>query len=227
MRTENIMTKAEQILSKIKDGFRTLVQPIVDVIADVKPNPNILTAFSLLLSVAAAVVFAVGRLQPAALLLLLAGFLDILDGGVARASNRTTRFGALLDSVLDRYSEFAVFAGLGYHFFNREISHAESGRILLLLIAAAMGGSLIVSYVRARAEGLGFDCRVGLFQRPERLVVLSLGALISEQLLIIAVGLIAVMANVSALQRIYHVWKLERTDGYESVSRDVHRTHWS
>jgi len=129
---------------------------------------------------------------------LFAGSLDMLDGALARATNQASRFGALLDSTLDRYSELVLLGGLVLW------SASRNALDELLLAFAALGGSLMVSYVKARAEGLGFSCEVGILTRPERVIILGLGLLTG--LVLPALAIIAVLANVTAVQRLIHVW---------------------
>jgi CDP-diacylglycerol---glycerol-3-phosphate 3-phosphatidyltransferase len=215
--------KVEQILLDIKNGFRRLMKPLVHFFAVLHLNPNIITLFSFFLCIAAAFEFTSGRLRSAALLLLLGGFLDVIDGDVARAGNRATRFGALFDSTLDRYADAAIFMGIGYHFVVREMPHSHIQALIFFAVFSAMTGSMLVSYVRARAEALNFECTVGLMQRPERFILLSIGALVSEHWFIAMICLIAILANYTAVQRIYHIWKVEHSDDYKTIIPDIGR----
>ncbi|MDZ7374253.1 MAG: CDP-alcohol phosphatidyltransferase family protein [candidate division KSB1 bacterium] len=166
-------------------------------------NPNLFTTAGLFLNAASGAVFATGHLRMGGVLFLLGGVLDTLDGRVARGTGRVTRFGALYDSTLDRYSEIFVFFGMMYYFLH------SPHRWALAAILLALGGSLMVSYVRARAEGLGFECKIGIMQRAERVLVLGIGALVHEAALLIALVLVAVLANVTAIQRLHYIWALE------------------
>jgi len=130
----------------------------------------------------------------------------MIDGAVARASNRVTKFGALYDSTLDRYSEILVFFGLAYFFVAQHEIYSQSSLLIPVIVFMALAGSIMVSYVRARAESLGFECKAGLMQRPERIVVLGIGALVHKYLLVISIIAIAVLANYTAIQRLYIVW---------------------
>jgi len=132
-------------------------------------------------------------------LVLLLGAFDMLDGAVARASGRSTRFGALLDSTFDRFSEAALFLGLLAYYANQG-SHQE-----LVLVGAGLVGSMMTSYVRARAEGLGLTCEVGIFTRPERVIVLAIGLIFNQMLVVL--WIIAVLANLVAWQRLFYVWQ--------------------
>ncbi|MBN1543738.1 CDP-alcohol phosphatidyltransferase family protein [candidate division KSB1 bacterium] len=204
-----------------KNGFRALFEPLVRFLVRLKLNPNHLTTLSLVLSAVAAVYFGKGSLRLGAVFLLIGGMFDMIDGAVARASNRVTRFGALYDSTLDRYAEILIFFGIGYHFVSSLSETSVWYVVGSLAVFLGLAGSVMVSYVRARAEGLGFDCRVGLMQRPERLVLLSLGALISVHLLILALLVIAVLANFTAFQRVYHIWANENSKRWSKLPSDI------
>src|SRR2546428_10419491 len=154
---------------RIGEGSRWLLDKIVAALAATGINPNLLTFLGLLVNLSASVMFARGRFGNAAALIFLAGFLDILDGQVARRQNRVTAFGAFYDSTLDRYSDMALYMGL-------LIYYAVNGRASYVILAAvATAGSVIVSYARARAESLIPTCKVGFMERPERLVLLIIG----------------------------------------------------
>jgi len=145
----------------------------------------------------------------------------MLDGAVARASNRVTRFGALYDSTLDRYAEIAVFFGFAYYFVHKTGMGAAHGLLISMVVFIAMAGSLMVSYVRARAEGLHFDCKVGVMQRPERLVLLSLGAYINDTWLVVMLVVVAFFANLTAIQRLVYIWRSETTSKWKKVPSDI------
>jgi CDP-diacylglycerol---glycerol-3-phosphate 3-phosphatidyltransferase len=209
------------ILPKIvKDGFIHLLQPVVNSFVKHQLNPNLLSSLSLIISLVAAIFYARGVIFVAGIFLLLGGIFDMVDGSVARASNRVTRFGALLDSTLDRYSEIFVFFGMGIYFVNTYEATTE-GILLIMAVFSAIAGSVMVSYVRARAEGLGFECKVGVMQRPERVVLLGLGSLIGESALIIAVVIVAVLANLTAVQRIYHIWAADGLKKWKKLPPNV------
>jgi CDP-diacylglycerol--glycerol-3-phosphate 3-phosphatidyltransferase len=136
-------------------------------------------------------------------MLIVAGTCDILDGALARSTNAAYPYGAFLDSTLDRYSEGAVYLGLAAYFV------AIGGPLqewLVLATLAALAGSFLVSYVRARAQSLGFVCKSGLFQRPERVVATVIGLLLGGWWLYGIVFLLAIVTNITALQRIREVW---------------------
>lgn len=178
---------------------RRITDPIVSVIARTGVTPNHVTALGFSGNVAAGVFAARGDFLVAGLVMLVASALDLLDGALARATGRATPFGAVFDSVLDRLSEAAVLAGLAFYF-------AERGeRVEIALCFAALVGSIMVSYVRARAQGLGYDLKEGLFTRAERVLLLSGGLIIGQ--VRIALWVLAVLANATALQRLFAVWR--------------------
>ena len=170
----------------------------------VKVSPNVITMVGLVLTLVSASLIGLNLLLAAGLVLLLAGSMDILDGAVARVSGRMHRYGAFLDSTADRYGEGAIYLGLLYLFLVR--LHQDPP---VFLIAAALLGSLLVSYVRARAQSLGFTCDGGWFARPERVVLIALGLMLGQfsiVLLTIVLWILAIATNLTAIQRIYLVW---------------------
>ncbi|MCG3158261.1 MAG: CDP-diacylglycerol--inositol 3-phosphatidyltransferase [bacterium] len=189
----------------LKNWYLKLITPIVDYFISHHLNPNWFTTIGFALSVGTTYLFAIGELRLAGIAVLLAGTFDIIDGRVARATNRVTKFGALYDSALDRYSEVFMFFGLAYFYV-----HIDPRALWRpVAVAVALGGSMMVSYIRARAEGLGLECKVGIMQRPERVVSLGFGALIGEQVLTWVIIAIAILANFTAIQRLYHIWAME------------------
>jgi CDP-diacylglycerol--glycerol-3-phosphate 3-phosphatidyltransferase len=135
--------------------------------------------------------------------LVFAGSFDILDGALARSSQASYPYGAFLDSTLDRYSEGAIYLGLAAYFVT---IGGPLQRWLVLATLAALAGSFLVSYVRARAQSLGFACETGLFARPERVVVTVVGLIFGGVVLYTVVFLLAIVTNFTALQRIREVW---------------------
>ncbi len=169
-------------------------------------HPNLVTLAGLAAGVAAGALFSLGRPVAAGLALILCGLLDVLDGTIAIETRRQTLFGAILDSSLDRYAEFFIYAGLAYFFRDSAA---------MWLAWTAFLGSAMVSYTRARAEGLGIDVRTGILQRAERLALLTLAAFLgpafraTDQALVAALGLITLLANFTAGQRILAVRRAE------------------
>jgi len=187
--------------------FYSTIDPIVKVATKLNIHPNTFTTFSFFLGAAASFFAITGNLRVSALFILLSGLCDALDGRLARNSGKVTKFGALYDSTLDRYSEVLFFFGLAYFF----ITH--NWYLTAVAVAIALGGSLMVSYVRARAEGLGFDCKVGILQRAERLLLLGIGGLIHMKALVVSIWIVAILSNFTAVQRIVHVWKQDKAQG--------------
>ncbi len=169
----------------------------------VRVSPDVLTLVGLLLSMVAAALVALDLMLPAGVVLLVGGSFDILDGAVARARGRTGKFGAFLDSTADRFGEAAVFVGLLYLFLIR--LHQD---VPVFLVVAALTGSLLVSYVRARAQSLGFTCDSGWFARPERLVVTAIGLIVNQ--MVIVLWILAIGTNLTTFQRIHTVWAQQR-----------------
>lgn len=200
-----------------------IINPVVTGLIKMGVTPNVITTTGLVLNIVAAALFIyAGYLAREESffyvglgggVVLFAGLFDMLDGRVARMGNKVSRFGAFYDSVLDRYSE--LFTLFGLFFFL-----VLQGYVAWAIVAfVALIGSIMVSYVRARAEGLGLECKVGLMQRPERVVLTSLGALFCgifgdctafDPILILALplALIALLANVTAFVRVAHCYRL-------------------
>jgi CDP-diacylglycerol---glycerol-3-phosphate 3-phosphatidyltransferase len=200
----------------IRNWYINLISPAVNFFIKRGVNPNFFTTLGLLLSVVTTYFLASGYIRLGGALILLSGTFDMIDGKVARATNRVTKFGALYDSTLDRYSEVMIFLGLAYYFVYKAEPWIMGGMDLSMLatlaVSAALGGSIMTSYVRARAEGLGLECKVGIMQRPERVVYLGFGAFFHKYTLLLALILIAVLANFTAVQRLYYIWKNEKKE---------------
>lgn len=174
-----------------------LTEPVGRALARTGVTPNMITALGLAGAVGASVLVARGEFLAGGLLMLAAAALDLLDGIVARASGKVTAFGGVFDSVADRLSEAVVLGGLLF----RLASHGRREEIMLVF--AAVVGSLLVSYVRARAEAAGAQLREGLFTRPERVIVLGAGLIIDH--VRIALWILAVLANLTVLERVWVV----------------------
>jgi CDP-diacylglycerol--glycerol-3-phosphate 3-phosphatidyltransferase len=182
--------------------------PIVQLLRKTPITPNALTWIGLLIAIGAGVLVATEHLFAAGWVVAFSGIFDLLDGALARATNRTTRFGAVLDSTLDRIGEAVVCVGLMVFYVNQD------SVIGIVLVGLAMIGSQMVSYIRARAEGIGINCEIGVFTRPERIVILSLGLLLAQfnPVLLIALGLTAVLSWITAGQRLFCVWQKAKTN---------------
>lgn len=190
------------ITGAIGKGGRWLLDRIVGALAATGINPNALTLLGLVVNFWAAVMFATGRFKTAAIIIFFAGFLDMLDGQVARRTNRVTAFGAFYDSTLDRYSDMALYMGL-------LVYYAVNGRSFYVVLAAvATAGSVMVSYARARAESLIPLCKVGFMERPERMVLLIMGGLFDK--MAPALWVIAVISTLTVIYRIVYTWQETR-----------------
>ena len=191
-------------LSEIrKNAAYRFTEPVARLLARTPITPSIITWFGFLLAVGAAASIITGHLFAAGLVVLIAGFFDIMDGALARYTNKTTRFGAILDSTLDRLSGGVVMLGI-LVLYTREQLIAQ-----ILLVGVALLGSLLVSYIKARAEALGLECQTGLFTRAERVIVLALGLLLNQiaYALVTALAIIAVFSVITASQRLLYVWQ--------------------
>ncbi len=190
------------MLGRYKAEVDRIADPVARALLGARIRPNQLTVLGLCCSAASAAAFAVDRQRWGGVLLTVAGACDILDGALARASGQVSPFGAFLDSVLDRYSDLLVLAGLLFLF-------VRLGRAVdVVATLAALVGTVMVSYTRARAESIGVECKVGLMERGERLLILIAGAL--ADLLVPAVWVVAAGANATALHRILHTWRATR-----------------
>jgi CDP-diacylglycerol--glycerol-3-phosphate 3-phosphatidyltransferase len=196
------------ISESTKKGFAKALAPIAGLLGLLGLRPNFLTAFGFFVSVGAGYLFWKGSFPWAGLVLLASGLCDALDGALARSSNNVTTFGKFLDSTLDRYSEIAVFLGifLYYHGRTGQPDH-QWGELMSFLGLAA---SLMVSYSRARAEGLGEECKVGWMERPERILLLVAGALFGPRVFFWALLALVVLATFTALQRLFYIRKKTR-----------------
>jgi len=189
--------------TRFETWVRRKAEALMSAVGRVPLTPNQVTVVGVALTFAAAFLVAFGQLRWAGVVLIFAGTCDILDGALARSTNASYPYGAFLDSTLDRYSEGAIYAGLTAYFVGMG---GPLQRWLVLATLAALAGSFLVSYVRARAQSLGFACESGLFARPERVVVTVIGLLFGGVVLYAVVFLLAVVTNLTALQRIREVW---------------------
>lgn len=192
----------------LAERARLLAASIAKVLARSGISPNLVTVLGLLLNTVVAYFLAGGHLLLGGALVLFAGAFDMLDGALARVTGSSSRFGAFLDSTLDRYSEAVIYLGLLIFFLRAPGSQMES-----ILIYVIVVGSIMVSYTRARAEALDMKCEVGLLARPERVVVLAAGLLLTpfvESALLVALWILAIFTHVTALQRILYIWVVSR-----------------
>ena len=189
-----------------------LDRPLASAAKKIPFAPNTITVAGFFLTILASFILS-QNLFWGGVTILFSGLFDMLDGIVARVNNKSTQFGAFFDSVLDRYSDSFLFLGLAWHFFNAESISGESLSLVTSesitgasLSIMTMVGALLISYTRARAEGLGTDCTVGLMERPERIVLMAFGALTGWILPVMWTML--VLTHLTVIQRIYHVWKI-------------------
>jgi CDP-diacylglycerol--glycerol-3-phosphate 3-phosphatidyltransferase len=179
--------------------FGAIINRIVRWLALSKIHPNALTFIGLLITIWAAVLFAQGKFFAAGLVVLGAAIFDMVDGRVARATDQVTRFGGFFDSVMDRYSDLGLLMGL-------LVYYAGINRYLyIVLTAIVMTGSVMISYTRARAENAIPKCKVGFLERPERVVLIIIGALFDKMAPVLWV--IAVLSNWTVIQRMHYTYK--------------------
>ncbi len=181
---------------------RVFLEPLARFISATGVSPNVITVIGFLLMIGVAIVLARGYLVLGGFLIIGVAIFDAVDGTLARMMGRTSRFGAFLDSTLDRFSEAVIFLGLFIYFSGQGQDHQPE----LLLIYATVVGSLMVSYARARAEGIGVPLKDGLFTRFERVFILVVGLLFGQ--LTLALWLLAIFSNLTAIQRMYLVWRI-------------------
>jgi phosphatidylglycerophosphate synthase len=179
--------------------FGAAIDRIVRWLALSRIHPNVLTFLGLVINIVAAYLFAAGSFRWAGAVVIGAGLFDMVDGRVARETNRVTRFGGFFDSVLDRYSDLALLMGL-------LVYYASINRFFyVVLTAIVMTGSVMVSYTRARSENTIPRCKVGFLERPERVVLLIIGALFDRMAPVLWV--IAVLSNLTVIHRMIYTWQ--------------------
>ncbi len=171
-------------------------------------HPDLITVLGLVIVAVASVVIAQGHFIAGGLILLMGTPLDAIDGAVARAMQRTDRFGAMFDSTLDRYADGFIFMGLAYYY-----SEQGNQNVMLLSIFALLG-SIMVSYVRARAEGLGLDCKVGLLTRMERVFIIL--AMLITRLVVPGLWILVIGTHVTVIQRVWYVYRALKQQGDNS-----------
>jgi CDP-diacylglycerol---glycerol-3-phosphate 3-phosphatidyltransferase len=199
---------------KFQAWVRRWAERAVGIFRDSPITPNMLTLFGLFITGVGALLVAMGQLLTGGIVLAFAGFFDIFDGALARAAGKVYRYGAFLDSTVDRYSEGVVYLGILIYF----LDHHDGFRPIIVLIALA--GSYLVSYVRARAQSLGFTCDVGILARPERVVIIVAGLILEAfglhiggwTPLTVALVILAVGTNFTAVQRVWVVWQQNRAE---------------
>ena len=187
--------------------FGKIIDGIVSALALSKVHPNVLTFIGLLINIWAAFLFAAGRFTSGGVVVIGAGLFDMVDGRVARSTNQVTKFGGFFDSVLDRYSDLGVLIGL-------LVYYASINRYFyVVLTAIVMTGSVMISYTRARAENTIPRCKVGFLERPERVVLVIIGALFNCMAQVLWV--MAVLSNTTVFSRMLYTW--QETKGLEDA----------
>jgi CDP-diacylglycerol--glycerol-3-phosphate 3-phosphatidyltransferase len=197
----------KSLWDSIKVGYLRLIEPVADYLVRHRVNPNVITTIGTLCTIAAAVIYAFGHISIAGWVLGLTALFDVLDGTVARRTGRETKFGAFYDSSLDRVSDGMILGGLTVFYATDTPRHSVAMVIICLM---AIIGTFLTSYTRARADALGIDARVGMLQRPERVVLLSapqafFGLAFHGLVLAAIVILLAVTSWITAVQRIAFV----------------------
>jgi phosphatidylglycerophosphate synthase len=200
-------------LESLRGRVYGIIAPLIDALVRHRVHPNLLTTLGFVATLGAGLAFHRHAVHAAGFLILLGGFFDILDGRVARLTELGSKFGAFYDSTLDRISEIVVFLGIlsMYNDYRQELGDVG----MIYLVYLAMAGSLMISYTRARAEALGLDCRVGLMPRAERVVLIGGAALFfgmawNGLALKVVIVILAVLTNLTAIQRIVWVYQHAR-----------------
>ncbi len=214
----------QQLWDRIKQGYLRLIDPIADSLVRRGVSPNALTTLGTLCMVAGGVIYAAGHIRTAGWVIGITALFDVLDGTVARRANRSTRFGAFYDSALDRIADGAVLGGLSV-FYATSAMHRSAPLLIVCLVGIV--ATFLVSYTRARAESLGIDAKVGIMQRPERVVLLSapqafFGLTLNGWVLAAIVVLLTTTAAITAVQRILFVHSATRQHEAPAERRATH-----
>ena len=200
----------------LERGLRSAVDPIINLMVERRVHPNTLSTIGFLITCSSGFFFHSHHVRTAGILILLGGIFDLFDGTVARRTGLASPFGAFYDSTLDRLSEIAVYLGLLSLYNDYRLELGDVGTIYAIMLA--MSGSVMISYTRARAEALGIDCTVGLMQRAERVILIGLAALMFGEdgngiVLKVVIYVLAVLTNLTVVQRIWWVWRNTRPEG--------------
>jgi CDP-diacylglycerol--glycerol-3-phosphate 3-phosphatidyltransferase len=199
MQANETVKKRPSLTDWARQTFKGVLQPVAAALLRLGLTPNIVTLAGLAGNIVAGLLLAQGYMTLGGLLVVLMAPFDALDGTMARLIGQTSKLGAFIDSVTDRWSELFIFMGLLYFYL------ARGDTVYALITFAAMMGSLMVSYTKSRAETLGFECNVGVLTRLERFLVLGPGLVLNLPWLVVIV--IAVLGNFTALQRAWHVYR--------------------
>lgn len=200
----------------VEQGFLAVCRPVVDGLIRARVRPNTLTTIGTILVLVSALAYGLGQIRMGGVLLLLSGVVDTLDGAVARGNQMVTKFGAFYDSTLDRVGDGATFMGIAMYLLQAPDVAYRSWAVATCMVAII--ASLIVSYARARAEGLGLDCTVGIAQRAERIVGLGVTSVVvgaGPQALVLeaVVALLAIASIITVVQRFVYVYQVTEGTG--------------
>jgi CDP-diacylglycerol--glycerol-3-phosphate 3-phosphatidyltransferase len=188
-------------MNRIKVFFRRIiVDPVVRILVKCGIHPNVITVSTLFLAAGAFVFYYRGVFWAGAIFFFFCGIFDTFDGEIARRTNRVSRVGGFLDSTIDRINEFIVYLGLFFYYYQRQ-------SWVLFWIFAALFGSIMVSYTRARAEGLGANAQVGIFERFTRILLLIIGSVLGPKIMVYVLIILSVGTMTTTLRRIYHVYR--------------------
>jgi CDP-diacylglycerol--glycerol-3-phosphate 3-phosphatidyltransferase len=193
----------------LKSNARKILGPVVSTLDAMRVSPFLISVFGLAFSIYGAIVVGGGALFQGAVFLLLSGLCDVIDGDLARRRNLVSKFGAFIDSTFDRVTEFAYFTGILFLTINRSGGFYD-WQVIVIMIALA--GSVLTSYARARAEGLGISCTVGVMERPERIALLLLGLLLGYRILMAVMTILAVTSVFTFIQRVVHVNRMAEAE---------------
>jgi CDP-diacylglycerol--glycerol-3-phosphate 3-phosphatidyltransferase len=215
----------EDLRKTVERGLRRAVEPIMAALTRWRVHPNTLSTIGFLITCSSGFFFHSHHVRTAGILILLGGIFDLFDGTVARRTGLASPFGAFYDSTLDRLSEIAVYLGLLSLYNDYRLELGDVGTIYAIMLA--MAGSLMISYTRARAEALDINCTVGLMQRAERVILIGLAALAFGEdgngiVLKVVIYVLAVLTNLTVIQRIWWVWRNTRPEGV-AVGKAVRR----
>ena len=214
----------KHLWESIKSGYLRVIEPVADLLVRWRVNPNVITTVGTLCYMIGGVIYGTGHIRTAGWFLSVTAIFDVLDGTVARRTGRSTTFGAFYDSTLDRVADGFVLGGLAA-FYALNVVHRSAPMVVVCLLGII--GTFLVSYTRARAEALGIDAKVGVMQRPERVVLLAapqalFGLALDGIVLAAIVVLLTVTAWMTAYQRIAYVYRVTaRADADEAATRSA------
>ncbi len=197
------------MIERLKPLYNAGLKPFARLLARIGVHPDILTAIGLILFGFGGWLTVLGYWRSALIALVIGSLMDGLDGVLARETDRSCTFGAVLDSVCDRFTEIIWIGSIIVYY----IRNAVFNEMYVYISFAAITGSLMVSYVKARAEGAGIECNKGILQRPERLIILAVFQLLGPEIMPWGLGIIAVLAYLTVLQRLFFVWKIYKKKG--------------